>query len=31
LNLPSYYELTKRDVQRIGSEVNEILKDMRAA
>jgi perosamine synthetase len=31
LNLPSYYELTKRDVLRIGSEVNEILKDMRAA
>jgi perosamine synthetase len=28
LNLPSYYELTKSDVQRIGSDVNEILKEM---
>jgi perosamine synthetase len=24
LNLPSFYELTKFDVQRIGSDVNEI-------
>jgi perosamine synthetase len=29
LNLPSYYELTKDQVQRIGSVVNEILKEMR--
>jgi perosamine synthetase len=29
LNLPSYYELTKLDVQRIGSHVNEVLKEMR--
>jgi perosamine synthetase len=28
LNLPSYYELTKSDVRRIGSEVNEILRQM---
>jgi perosamine synthetase len=28
LNLPSYYELTKPEVQRIGSDVNEILKEM---
>jgi perosamine synthetase len=28
LNLPSYYELTKSDVRRIGSEVNEILREM---
>jgi perosamine synthetase len=28
LNLPSYYELTKPEVQRIGSAVNEILKEM---
>jgi perosamine synthetase len=28
LNLPSYYQLTKSDVERIGSEVNEILKEM---
>jgi perosamine synthetase len=28
LNLPSYYELTKSEVQRIGSEVNAILKEM---
>ena len=28
LNLPSYFELTKRDVQRIGSDVNEILREM---
>jgi perosamine synthetase len=26
LNLPSYYELTKADVQRIGTEVNALLK-----
>jgi perosamine synthetase len=25
LNLPSYYELTKRDVQRIAADVNELL------
>ncbi|WP_213770037.1 DegT/DnrJ/EryC1/StrS family aminotransferase [Bradyrhizobium sp. dw_78] len=31
LNLPSYYELTKQDVQRIGAEVNDILKEMRAS
>jgi perosamine synthetase len=31
LNLPSYYELTKNDVQRIGAEVNKILKEMRPA
>jgi perosamine synthetase len=29
LNLPSYYELTKSDVQRVGSNVNELLKEMR--
>jgi len=28
LNLPSYFEMTKADVQRIGSEVNGILKSM---
>jgi perosamine synthetase len=28
LNLPSYYELTRSDVRRIGSEVNEILEEM---
>ena len=28
LNLPSYFELTKREVQRIGSDVNAILKKM---
>jgi perosamine synthetase len=28
LNLPSYYELTEAEVQRIGSDVNEILKEM---
>jgi perosamine synthetase len=28
LNLPSYYELTKPEVQRIASDVNEILKEM---
>jgi len=28
LNLPSYYELTRHDVRRIGSEVNKILKEM---
>jgi perosamine synthetase len=31
LNLPSYYELTKAEVQRIGSDVNAILKEMRPA
>jgi len=31
LNLPSYYELTKRDVQRIGLDVNMVLKEMRLA
>ncbi len=31
LNLPSYYELTKADVQRIGSDVNAILKKMSLA
>jgi perosamine synthetase len=30
LNLPSYFELTKGEVQRIGSDVNEILNEMRA-
>ena len=29
LNLPSYYELTKPEVQRIASDVNELLKAMR--
>ncbi len=31
LNLPSYYELTKADVRRIGSEVNDLLRQMRPA
>jgi perosamine synthetase len=31
LNLPSYFELTRLEVKRIGSEVNEILKAMRPA
>jgi perosamine synthetase len=31
LNLPSYYELTKSDVQRIGAEVNALLKDVSLA
>jgi perosamine synthetase len=31
LNLPSYYELTKPEVQRIGSNVNALLKEMRPA
>ena len=31
LNLPSYYELTKSDVQRIGSDVNDLLRQMRPA
>jgi perosamine synthetase len=30
LNLPSYFELTKSEVQRIGSDVNELLNEMRA-
>jgi perosamine synthetase len=29
LNLPSYFELTKREVQRIGSDVNMVLEAMR--
>jgi perosamine synthetase len=28
LNLPSYYELTKHDVQRVAADVNELLKRM---
>src|ERR1700721_1766660 len=31
LNLPSYFELTKLEVQRIGSDVNALLKDMQPA
>ena len=31
LNLPSYYELTKADVRRIGAEVNALLRDMSCA
>ena len=31
LNLPSYYELTKSEVQRIGSDVNDLLREMRPA
>jgi perosamine synthetase len=31
LNLPSYYELTKSDIVRIGSDVNDILKMMSPA
>jgi perosamine synthetase len=31
LNLPSFYELTKPEVQRICSDVNEILREMRPA
>ena len=31
LNLPSFYELTRSDVRRIGSDVNELLRDMSAA
>ena len=31
LNLPSYYELTKSEVQRIGSNVNDLLEAMRPA
>jgi perosamine synthetase len=31
LNLPSYFELTKLEVQRIGSDVNAVLKAMRPA
>jgi perosamine synthetase len=31
LNLPSYFELTKLEVQRIGSDVNAVLKEMGAA
>src|SRR5580700_6166420 len=31
LNLPSYFELTKREVQRIGFDVNAVLKEMRPA
>jgi len=28
LNLPSYYELTKSEVARIGADVNDLLKEM---
>ena len=28
LNLPSYFELTKQEVQRVGSDVNEILREL---
>jgi perosamine synthetase len=31
LNLPSYFELTKPEVQRVGSGVNEILRELRPA
>jgi perosamine synthetase len=31
LNLPSYFELTRTEVQRIGSDVNAIVKEMRPA
>jgi perosamine synthetase len=31
LNLPSYFELTRSDVQRIGADVNAILREMRLA
>lgn len=31
LNLPSYFELTKPEVQRVGATVNEILNEMRPA
>src|SRR5580692_4832944 len=31
LNLPSYFELTKLEVQRIGSDVNALLKEMQPA
>lgn len=31
LNLPSYYELSKAEVQRIGCEVNALLREMRPA
>jgi len=31
LNLPSFYELTKQDVQRIASDVNEIVQEMSPA
>src|ERR1700761_636198 len=31
LNLPSYYELTRHDVQRISTDVNAILREMRLA
>jgi perosamine synthetase len=31
INLPSFYELTKREVQRIGSDVNRLLEEMRPA
>jgi perosamine synthetase len=31
LNLPSFYELTKLEVQRIGSDVNAVLKEMQPA
>jgi perosamine synthetase len=31
INLPSFYELTKHEVQRIGSDVNRLLEEMRPA
>jgi len=31
LNLPSFYELTKSDVRRIGTNVNELLREMSPA
>jgi perosamine synthetase len=31
LNLPSFFALTKSDVRRIGSDVNELLKEMSPA
>jgi perosamine synthetase len=31
LNLPSFYELTKSDVRRIGADVNELLREMSPA
>ena len=31
LNLPSFYELKKSDVRRIGTSVNELLREMSLA
>jgi perosamine synthetase len=31
LNLPSFYELTRSDVRRIGTNVNELLREMSLA